>query len=38
VFEKIATGKWQELRWGLCLAIAENRGAKARLIARRHGT
>jgi hypothetical protein len=26
IFEKLATGKWQELRWGLCSAIAENLG------------
>ena len=26
VFEKLASGKWQELRWGLCAAIAENLG------------
>jgi hypothetical protein len=24
VFEKLDTGRWQELRWSLCLAIAEN--------------
>ena len=38
VFEKLDSGKWQELRWGLCLAIAEDRSLKARLIARPRGT
>ena len=30
VFEKADTGKWVELRWGLCLAIAENLSSKRR--------